>query len=193
MPNVRLPAAEYLFPQRDYQPPAALLSIDSAVDPLTYQAAIGSLDAPDWLAAIHSEYDSLIGRHTWDLVRLPAGRKTVRCKWVFKTKRHANGSIARYKVRLCGKGFSQVHGLDFNETFAPTVKFTTLRVVFSLVAHLRLQCEQTDVDYAFLYADMDEEIYMDQPEGFCHRGEDGAPLVCLLKKSIHGLKQAPHS
>jgi hypothetical protein len=58
-------------------------------------------------------------------------------------------------ARLCGRGFSQVHGMDFNETFAPTVKFTTLRVIFSLVAHLRFHCEQTDVDCAFLYANLD--------------------------------------
>jgi hypothetical protein len=80
---------------------------------------------------------------------------------VFKTKRLADGNIARYKARLCGKGFSHVRGLDFNEAFAPTVKFTTLRVIFSQIAHLDLHCEQTYVDRAFLYADMDEEIYVD--------------------------------
>jgi hypothetical protein len=182
---VRLAAAEYIFPQHGYQPLAALLASDSPVEPLTYKAAIGSPDAVDRLAAIQSEYDSLIGRNTWDLVCLPAGRRTVRRKWVFTTKRNADGSIARYKARLCGKGFSQVHGLDFAETFDPTVKFTTLRIIFSLVAHLRVHCEQTDVDCAFLSADMDEEIYMDEVEGFCQRGENGAPLVCLLKKSLY--------
>jgi hypothetical protein len=148
-------AAEYLFPQHGYRLPAALLASDSAVNPLTYDAAIGSPDAADWHPAIHSEYDSLVGRNMWDLVTLPAGRKRVICKWVFKTNIHADGSIARYKARLCGKGFSHVHGQDFNDTFALTVKFTTLQVIVSLVAHLDLHCEQTDVECAFLYADVD--------------------------------------
>jgi hypothetical protein len=166
---------------------------DSPRDPQSYREAVSSLDASEWLTAIQSEYDSLLARKTWELVTLPAGRKTVKCKWVFKSKRQADGNIARYKARLCGKGFSQIHALDFNETFAPTVKFTTLRILFSLVAKLDLHCEHSDVDCAFLYADLDEEIYMDQPEGFLQRGDDGEHVICLLKKNIYGLKQAPHN
>eukprot|EP00873_Tetraselmis_striata_P005813 jgi/Tetstr1/426077/TSEL_016408.t1 len=134
------------------------------------------------------------GVRTWELVTLPGGRKTVKCKWAFKTKHHADGSIARYKARLCAKGFSQVHGLDFTETFAPTVKFATLRVVFSLVAYFNLDSEQTDVDCAFLYADLKEDMYMHQPAGTEQRRPADSPrLVCLVKKAIYGLKQAPRS
>jgi hypothetical protein len=140
-PNDRLPTVVHIFPKHGYQPPAALLASDSAGDPQTCEEAIGSLDAADWLAAIQSAYDSLIGRNTWDLVGLPTGRKTIACKWVFKTNRHAGGSIARFKPSLCGKGFSRVHGLNFNETFAPVVKFDTFRVIFSLVANLDLHCK----------------------------------------------------
>eukprot|EP00873_Tetraselmis_striata_P036510 jgi/Tetstr1/456774/TSEL_004141.t1 len=95
--------------------------------------------------------------------------------------------IARYKVRLCAKGFSRVHGLDFTETFAPTVNFTTLRVIFSIVAYFKLHCEQTNVDCAFiLYADLKEDSYMDQPVGFEQRSPADSPrLVCLLMKAIY--------
>jgi hypothetical protein len=85
---------------------------------------------------------------------------------VFKTKRQAGGIIARYKARLCEKWLSKIHGLDYNETSATTSKFTALRAIFSLVAHFNLPCEQTDVDCAFLHADVDVEIYIDQPQWF---------------------------
>eukprot|EP00873_Tetraselmis_striata_P004996 jgi/Tetstr1/425260/TSEL_015713.t1 len=138
------------------------------------------------------EYRSLIARKTWVLVTLPSGRKAVRCKWVFKTKRNADGSLARYKARLVAKGFSQVHGIDYNDTFAPTVKFTTLRIIFSLAAHYGMELEQTDIDCAFLYADLEEDIYMTQAPEFEQQGPNGEELVYHLKKSVYGLKQAPH-
>eukprot|EP00873_Tetraselmis_striata_P034073 jgi/Tetstr1/454337/TSEL_004016.t1 len=118
--------------------------------------------------------------------------KAVRCKWVFKTKRNADGSLARYKARLVAKGFSQVHGIDYNDTFAPTVKFTTLRIIFSLAAHYGMELEQTDIDCAFLYADLEEDIYMTQAPEFEQQGPNGEELVYHLKKSVYGLKQAPH-
>jgi hypothetical protein len=152
-----------VFPKHGYQPHAALLARDSPRDPQSYREAVSSPNASEWLTAIQSEYDSFLARKTWELVSLLARRKTVKCKSIFKTKGQADSNIARYKARLCGKGFSQIHGLDFNETFAPTVKSTTLRIIFSLVAKLDLHCEQTDVDCAFLYADMDEEIIWISP------------------------------
>jgi hypothetical protein len=110
----------------------------------------------------------------------------------FQNQRQAGGNIARCKARLCGKCFIAVHGLDLNEILAPTVKFTTVRIGFSFVAKLDLHFEQT-VDCAFLSADLDEINYMDQPEGFLQHGDDGEPVVCLLKKSTYGMKQAPHN
>ena len=100
-------------------------------------------------------------RKTWELVSLPAGRKTVRCKWVFKKKMNADGTVARYKARLCAKGFTQQYGLDYMDTFSPTVSFTTLRLLFQLAVQYGLDIQQTDVDSAFLYADLQEEIYME--------------------------------
>ena len=150
-----------------------------------------SPDSDRGAQAAQAEHDSLIQRQTWELTTLPTGRKAIRCKWVFRKKYQADGTVARYKARLCEKGFSQQHGIDFNETFGPTVSLTTLRVLFCMSAHFDLDIQQTDVDCAFLYASLSEGIYMCQPEGFYQRGSDGSSHVCHLKKAIYGLKQAP--
>ena len=192
-PYSRQPHASPAFPTHDnpsHSIPPNFLP-DSDPDPTTYRQAISSADGDLWAAAITEEYEALVKRGTWELVPLPPGRIPVRCKWVFKRKLHADGTVARYKARLCAKGFTQQHGIDYNETFSPTVSFTTLRTLFCLAAHYDLDIQQTDVDCAFLYADLQEEIYMTQPEGFYQPASDGTRMVCLLKKAIYGLKQAP--
>eukprot|EP00873_Tetraselmis_striata_P046577 jgi/Tetstr1/466841/TSEL_011299.t1 len=170
-----------------------LLAGEAPGDPLTYTEAMNSSLAAWWLEAMHQEYNSLDSRRTWELVVLPGGRKAVKSKWLYKTKHNSDGTTARYKARVVAKGFSQVEGIDYTDTFAPTVKFTTLRVIFSIAAHHRLHIEQTDVDCAFLYADLSEEIYMEQPRGFEQYGPNGEKLVCRLRKAVYGLKQAPHN
>ena len=168
-------------------------SIESPKEPASYKQALRSPQADEWQAAIRSEYDSLIARKTWKLVPRPAGRKLVDSKWVFKVKRNADGSIARYKARLVARGFTQEHGVDYNETFAPTVKAVSLRVLLALAAYYDWEVEQFDVVTAFLEAGLDEEIYMRQPEGFREVNENGDELVCLLLKALYGLKQAPRN
>eukprot|EP00253_Pinus_taeda_P018477 PITA_18477 len=126
---------------------------------------------------------------TWDLVELPKGRKIVGCKWVFKLKRGVNDTEDRYKARLVAKGFSQKAGIEFHDIFSPVVKIVSIRIVLALVALLDLELQQLDVKTAFLHGDLDEEIYMEQPEGFVqHRNEK---FVYRLKKSLYGLKQSP--
>eukprot|EP00253_Pinus_taeda_P022944 PITA_22944 len=126
---------------------------------------------------------------TWDLVELPKYRKTVGCKWVFKLKRRVDDTKDMYKVRLVANSFSQKAGIDFHEIFSPVVKIVSIRIVLALVALLDLEFQQLDVKTAFLHGDLDEEIYMEQPEGFVqHRNEK---FVCRLKKSLDGLKQSP--
>jgi hypothetical protein len=132
----------------------------------------------DELASIHKN-------GTWELVNLPPDRKPVKCKWVYKLKQDSNGNVVRYKARLVAKGFSQTEGIDYQETFAPVVKYTTIRTMLALAAEKDWELHQMDVNSAFLYGDLDEEIYMDQPEGF----KDG-DQVCHLRKSLYGLKQA---
>ncbi|KAG8502477.1 hypothetical protein CXB51_000392 [Gossypium anomalum] len=126
-----------------------------------------------------------------DLVSLPDGQRTVGCKWIFKIKRHADGSIARYKGRLVVKGYLQEADIDFQETFSPVVKPTTVRVVLALAVSLNWPLRQVDINNAFLNGDLSEEIYIVQPPGFEQQGLNGERLVCKLRKALYGLKQAP--
>jgi len=132
----------------------------------------------------------LLENKTWELVKLPKGRKTLQNKWVYKIKHEGEGKKERYKARLVVKGFAQKEGIDFNEIFSPIVKMSSIRIILGLVSTLDLECEQLDVNTAFLHGELEEEIYMEQPEGFKTKGKEN--LVCKLKKSLYGLKQAPH-
>jgi transposase InsO family protein len=159
-----------------------------ADEPTTYAEAMARPDANLWLAAIQAEYQSLQRTGTYELSKLPVGRHAIGCKWVFKIKRHADGSIDRYKARLVAKGFSQKEGLDYKETFAPVAKFASIRTLLALAAHQDYEVHQMDVKTAFLNGDLDVELYMRQPEGFVVAGQE--ELVCKLRKSLYGLKQA---
>ena len=125
-----------------------------------------------------------------DLVPLPKGRKLVRCKWVYRTKYALDGSVERLKERLVAKGFSQVEGIDYNETFAPVAKMSSICLVLSLAALHNWEFHQMDVKSAFLHGDLHEEIYMEQPPGYV---QNNSSLVCLFKKSLYDLKQAPRA
>lgn len=117
---------------------------------------------------------------------MPSNRKVISCKWVLKLKHKANGEVDKYKARLVARGFTQEKGFDYNETYSPTAKFTTFRVLMAIAVHSDYHIHHMDVKCAFLNGQLNEEIYMQQPEGF----EDGTNRVCKLQKSIYGLKQA---
>ena len=152
-------------------------------DPLTFKEAMRSTLAEEWRAACQYEIDALAKNCTWTLVDLPAGRKAVRSKWVFKRK-----IDLRYRARLVAKGFTQIFGLDYDETFSPVARFESLRLLLALAALEDWEIHQMDVKSAFLNGLLDEEIYMEQPEGFVD--PDHPNKVCLLNKAIYGLKQA---
>ena len=135
-----------------------------------------------------SEIDSHIRNHTWDLVPPLSGRKPIASKWVFRLKLNADGSVNYYKARHVAKGFTQQEGIDYEETFAPVARFTSLRVIISITVMEDLELHLMDVDTAFLYGELKEEIYITQPEGFIH--PDYPTYVCRLNKSLYGLKQA---
>ncbi|KAL0533870.1 hypothetical protein IC582_028141 [Cucumis melo] len=142
-----------------------------------------------WKEAIKSELDSLVMNHTWDLVDLPMGKKPIRCKWIFKRKTKPNGSIERYKARLVVVGYTQKQGIDYFDTYSLITKITTIRDLIVLAAIHSFLIHQMDVKTAFLNGDLEEEIYMTQPEGFQISGQENK--VCKLRKSLHGLKQVP--
>ena len=141
-----------------------------------------------WLDAMKDELKSMDHNEVWDVVELPEGCKRVGCKWVFKAKRDSNGNVERYKARLVAKGFTQKDGVDYKETFSPVSKKDSFRIIMAMVAHYDLELLQMDVKTTFLNGNLDEEVYMDQPEGFSVEGKEH--MVCKLKKSIYGLKQA---
>lgn len=104
--------------------------------------------------------------HTWDLVECPKEKDIIGVKWVYKTKFNEEGSVQKYKARLVAKGYSQQPGIDFNETFAPVVRMETIRLLLALAAQLELKVYQLDVKSAFLNGDLEEEIYVEQPQGY---------------------------
>ncbi|KAL4354134.1 hypothetical protein GQ457_06G003750 [Hibiscus cannabinus] len=157
-------------------------------DPESFSQAMSCNESKLWYDAMKDEMNSMKNNEVWDLVSLPDGVKAIGCKWVFKTKRDSKGNIERYKARLVAKGFTQREGIDYTETFSPVSKKDSLGIVLALVAQFDLELQQMDVKTAFLNGDLEEEVYMKQPEGFS--SSDGENLVCKLKKSIYGLKQA---
>ncbi|XP_016649007.1 PREDICTED: uncharacterized mitochondrial protein AtMg00810-like [Prunus mume] len=141
---------------------------------------------------MREEIEALHAQGTWDLVPLPAHKNLVGCKWVYRIKKNADGSIARHKARLVAKGFSQEEGIDYYETFSPVVKPTTVRLILALAAQFQWSLRQLDVKKAFLHGVLQEEVYMTQPQGFASKHHP-SDFVCRLKKSLYGLKQAPRA
>ncbi|KAI3647783.1 hypothetical protein MP228_008004 [Amoeboaphelidium protococcarum] len=162
------------------------LANDEAV-PKSLQDAMGLLAWPKWRKAFLDEFNSLIKNCTWVVVdQLPPGKTALPCKWLFKVKSKSDGTIDRYKARLVIKGFKQKAGIDYTETFAPVAKFTTIRLVLALAVYYGMYVWQMDFSTAFLNGELEDEIYMQGPEGTELEGK----FVRLLR-SLYGLKQAP--
>ena len=157
-------------------------------EPKTVKQALSSSHADDWSNAMSNEVNSLKKNNVWTLVELPAGRKAIGSKWIFKQKRDADGNVERYKARLVAQGYNQTYGVDYDETFSPVVRFESIRTIIGMAAKQGLALEQMDVKTAFLNGELQETIYMKQPEGFIEPGKEN--LVCLLHRSIYGLKQS---
>lgn len=129
---------------------AMAMEIQEGDIPNSYQEARTSADWEKWKEAMNAEYESLMENDTWSLDDIPDGKKPVRCKWVFTLKRDADGNIVKYKARLVAKGFSQKEGIDYQETFAPVVKYTSMRLLLAIAAKMRLHVTQLDAVTAFL-------------------------------------------
>ena len=165
------------------------ISFNPDDDPKTFIEAMSSRDASFWKEAVNDEMDSIMGNSTWILVDLPQGSKPIGCKWVFRRKYHSDGSVQAFKARLVAKGFRQKEGIDYFDTYAPVARITSIRILFALASIHKLFVHQMDVKTAFLNGDLNEEVYMEQPEGFILPGNERK--VCKLIKSLYGLKQAP--
>eukprot|EP00253_Pinus_taeda_P027342 PITA_27342 len=145
-------------------------------EPQTPAEAVDLEDGKLWKEAMIDEMASLHKNEAWDLVELPTGRKPIGSKWVFKKKTNAVGKVKKYKARLVAKGYSQVPRIDFGDIFSPVVKVASIRLLLSVAAAFDFEVEQMDVKTTFLHGDLEEEIYMKQPEGFGVK--DKKELVC---------------
>ena len=166
----------------------AAASKDISLLPKTYR---GALSDPNWKRAMEEEYGALIANQTWDLVPPPPHANIVSGKWLYRHKLNADGSLARYKARWVVRGFSQQHGLDYDETFSPVVKPATIRTVLSLAVSSDWPIHQLDVKNAFLHGTLNETVYCQQPPGFVDPSRPN--YVCKLNKALYGLKQAPRA
>ncbi|KAL2248336.1 UNVERIFIED_CONTAM: Retrovirus-related Pol polyprotein from transposon TNT 1-94 [Sesamum indicum] len=169
-----------------YSPSLYYLLLFDCGEPECYAEAVNDVHKSKWELAINDEMNSLKKNDTRELCQLPKGKKALQNRWVYRIKEESDGK-KRYKARLVVNGFQQRYGIDFTKVFTPIVKLTTIRLVLSMVAAENLELQQMDVKTAFLHEDLEEEIYMVQPEGY--NGDD--QQVCRLKKSLYGLKQAP--
>ncbi|KAJ9551549.1 LOW QUALITY PROTEIN: hypothetical protein OSB04_015594 [Centaurea solstitialis] len=168
---------------RDYHCYATLLSNH---EPTSYKEASSS---SLWQAAMQEELQALAKAQTWDHVPLPPGKRPIGSKWVFMIKMKSDGSVDRYKARLVAKGFNQEHGIDYEETFAPVARVTSVRSLLAIAATKRWPFFQMDVKNAFLNGDLSEEVYMTPPPGVSLTSGH----VCRLRKALYGLKQAPRA
>uniref|UniRef100_A0A2N9HJ90 Integrase catalytic domain-containing protein n=1 Tax=Fagus sylvatica TaxID=28930 RepID=A0A2N9HJ90_FAGSY len=198
-PEIPSPSAESVNPISDESPPADPSSDESPTadptfdeSPLSAPAANPASSDPLWQQAMKEELDALLKTGTWDLVDLPAGKSAIGCKWVYKIKTRSDGTVDRYKARLVAKGFTQEYGIDYEETFAPVARLSSVRTLIAVSASRHWPLFQMDVKNAFLNGELTEEVYMQlppgfsQPPGFSHK-------VCRLRRALYGLKQAPRA
>lgn len=156
-------------------------------EPTTYEEAVTNPNANMWIKAIEEQLAAHQKNKTWKIEEMPIGKTSTGFKWVSKLKNGTSGVPPRYKACLCAKSFSQKAGIDYNKIFALVVRYESICTLLAIAAQYNLEIAQFDVKTAFLNGELDEDIYMDVPEGVtvCNKGDK-----CKLLKSIYGLKQA---
>ena len=156
------------------------------VEPISYDEAINSANKEQWQKAMEEEMEALAKNNTWKIVPKPSDQTIVRCKWVYKIKRDQDGSPTKFKARLVAVGSSQKEGIDFDEISSPVVRWETIRIMLNIAVQNDLPIVQCDVNSAYLYGEIDRDIFMSQPPGF----KIAENVVCKLNKSLYGLKQS---
>ena len=162
--------------------------LSSITEPQTFKQSQKLPESSQWKKACLEELEAHKLNGTWKVVQLPPGKKLVGSRWHFKVKRNTDGSVERFKARLVAKGYSQRPGFDFTETFAPTARYSAVRAILALAALEDMEIHSLDISNAYLNGVLEEEIYMELPEGFEDLGKPGD--VLLLLKACYGLKQA---
>ena len=157
-------------------------------EPTCYREVAGQAA---WEQAMKIEIEAIEKNETWSLTELPVGHKVIGLKWVFKLKKNSNGEIIKYKARLVAKGYTQQQGVDFDEVFAPVARLDTVRVILAVAANRGWRVDHLDVKSAFLNGELQEEVYVAQPEGYVVQGKES--FVYKLHKALYGLRQAPRA
>ena len=135
------------------------------------------------------EFDSLVENNSWELCDLPDHKKALGGRWVVALKKDENGQMIKYKARYVAKKFNQIFGSDYLKTFAPTAKLSSITLLFAIAVQFGCEVFQFDVSSAYLNAEVEEDVYVEQPPGFEVQGKS-FKLVCKLLKGLYGLKQA---
>jgi len=168
--NITLELPRNLRNRGKIQPPvryqARLANSISSSEPKTYKEAMLGPDKEEWKKAMEEEYSSLVDKGTWEIIQKPRGAKVLDAKWVFKIKKNADGNVERYKARLCIRGFRQQFEIDYFETFSTVCRYESIRLILALAAAEGWSMMQFDIKTAFLNGDLEEEVFMEQPEGF---------------------------
>jgi hypothetical protein len=159
-------------------------------DPRSFKEACHSPVADQWWESMHREYDALLKNQTWEIVRWPTGIPVISSRWVYKTKLHTDGKPEQLKSHFTARGFTQRHGINYWDTYAPVLTNAGPCIVTAIAAAYNLPVYQYDISSAFLYGEIDTDIYIEQPEGFSFPDHPASEWVCHLRKAIYGLKQA---
>ena len=162
----------------------------SDTDPKTYKQAMRLPDATSWLEACAAGVAFVLENTVYEVVDKPASHEVITSKWVFKKKRGLTGVVEKYKARIVARGFMQEEGVDYGDPYSPTVRFESIRMMMAAATSNGLHMEQLDVTTTFLYADQEEEVYLEIPEGMFAEAMPGK--VLRLLKALYGLKQSPH-
>jgi len=157
-------------------------------EPSCYSEAAGY---PEWEKAMNREIESIEKNGTWTLTTLPAGHKPIGLKWVYKLKKNSEGEVIKHKARLVAKGYVQWQGIDFEEVFALVARLDTVRMILAVAANRGWEVHHLDVKSAFLNGELEEEVYVSQPEGYTVKNKEH--LVLRLSKALYGLRQAPRA
>eukprot|EP00253_Pinus_taeda_P019764 PITA_19764 len=140
----------------------ALVRKSVVAEPSSFEEAV---EDPAWVDAMVEEYDSIFRNSAWEIVPRPEGKSVVGSRWIYKVKQATDGSVEKYKARFVARGFSHIEGIDYEETFAPVTRYSSIRTILALSAQMGWHIHQMDVKTAFLNRVIEEEVYIEQPEG----------------------------
>ena len=189
--STRVTAQPNHYTPGDFRRNHALSVVD---EPSTYKEALQQSDANEWLKAMNEEFQAHEKNNTWSIVDKNNMMNVIGCRWVYKKKKDENGNVKKYKARLVAKGYNQQQGIDYNDTFAPVLKYKSLRILLALsTINKNINIKQLDVKTAFLNAKVSEDIYMEIPDGMAVPANiKNIKIVLKLNKALYGIKQAPN-